>query len=85
MVTKKTAEENLSFEEQMQKLEEIVKQLEAGNLPLQESIDQFKQGVELSKKMEKTLSEAQKSIASIIDEKGELKDFAEQTDDEGVN
>lgn len=82
MPTKKTDEKNLSFEDQMQKLEEIVKQLENGNLSLQESIDRFKEGVELSKEMEQTLSEAQKSIASIIDENGNLKDFTEPTADE---
>ena len=82
MPTKKTDEKNLSFEDQMQKLEEIVKQLENGNLSLQESIDRFKEGVELSKEMVQTLSEAQKSIASIIDENGNLKDFTEPTADE---
>ncbi|BDR56076.1 exodeoxyribonuclease VII small subunit [Xylocopilactobacillus apis] len=82
MPAKKTSEKELSFEEQMQKLEGIVKQLEEGNLPLQESIDRFKEGVSISKSMEKTLSEAQKSISSIIDEDGNIKDFAEQAENE---
>lgn len=82
MPTKKSSDKELSFEEQMQKLEAIVKELEAGNLPLQDSLDRFKEGVELSQKMEKTLSQAQESVSAIIDENGQIKDFAEQASDE---
>lgn len=82
MPTKKAKENTLSFEEKMKKLQEIVKELETGNLPLQESIDNFKEGMKLSKDMEETLNDAKKSIISIIDEDGNLKDFAEQESDE---
>lgn len=82
MPTKKSSDKELSFEEQMQKLEAIVKELETGNLPLQDSLDRFKEGVELSQKMEKTLSQAQESVSAIIDENGQIKDFAEQASDE---
>lgn len=82
MPTKKSNKKELSFEDQMQKLETIVKELEAGNLPLQDSLDRFKEGVELSKKMEKTLNQAQASVSAIIDENGQIKDFAEQVNDE---
>ena len=58
-MTKKT------FEEAITELEEIVYKLESSELPLDETIDKYKQADELIKCCEKLLSEAEAGIKQI--------------------
>ena len=55
-------ENNKSFEEMMQNLEEIAKDLESGNLSLDESVKKFEEGMEISKECSKILETAEKKI-----------------------
>jgi len=57
----------LTFEQAMAELEEIVKKLEKGELTLDESISCFRRGVELTKYCNKKLDEAERSITMLID------------------
>ena len=41
----------MSFEEAMSELEEVIGQLERGNVPLEDSIKLYERGAELKKKM----------------------------------
>ncbi|MGI6669207.1 MAG: exodeoxyribonuclease VII small subunit [Acetivibrionales bacterium] len=62
---------NISFEQAMAELEEIVKKLEKGELTLEDSINCFQRGVELTKYCSKKLDEAERSITMLIEsEKG---------------
>lgn len=58
-----------NFEEAMQKLEEIVRALEAGDLSLEESLKKFEEGVKLSQFCLRKLDEAEKKIELLV--KGE--------------
>lgn len=49
-------EKNINFETALKKLEEIVSKLEEGNLPLEQSLLLFQQGIELSKLCTQKLS-----------------------------
>ncbi|MBM7544011.1 exodeoxyribonuclease VII small subunit [Weissella beninensis] len=60
--------EEPTFEENLAQLEEIVKHLESGNVPLEEALEQFKVGVGLSNKLQKTLRNAENSLTKIIDD-----------------
>jgi len=51
-----------SFEKDLEGLEEIVGALEEGGLSLDESLKRFEEGIKLSRKCEKALSEAEKKI-----------------------
>ena len=51
---------NKSFEEQMEKLEQIVEELEKGNLNLDDSVAKFEEGMQISKECNKMLEEAEK-------------------------
>lgn len=63
----------LNFEQTMQELEEIVKELENGELNLDDSIKKFEQGMELSKNATKYLEEAEKKITILTkDKNGEI-------------
>ncbi|KRK91491.1 exodeoxyribonuclease VII small subunit [Companilactobacillus futsaii] len=65
------AEEKKTFEENLADLEEIVKNLETGNVPLEEAMEKFKKGVTLSKELEKTLSEAEETVTKIMTKDGQ--------------
>ncbi|MBQ2654555.1 MAG: exodeoxyribonuclease VII small subunit [Methanobrevibacter sp.] len=67
--------ENLSFEESLEKLEEIVNKLESGDVPLDDAIDEFNNAMQLVKICEKKLSAAEESIAKIVQDNGQVEDF----------
>jgi len=56
----------MKFEENMEKLEKIVQDLENGDLNLEASIKKFEEGMELSKKCSEILEEAEKKITILI-------------------
>ncbi|KIL48613.1 exodeoxyribonuclease VII small subunit [Jeotgalibacillus alimentarius] len=60
-----------SFEEAMEQLENIVNKLEEGDVPLEQAIDYYKKGVELSKMCHDKLQSAEKQIAVMMTEGGE--------------
>ena len=59
-------EENLNFETAIRSLEQIVQELEKGDLNLDESVKKFEEGMALSKKCTKILEEAEKKITILI-------------------
>ncbi len=65
------------FEVALERLEKIVEQLEEGELPLDESLALFEEGIKLTRICGKRLDEAEKKIQMLIkDEKGlKLEDF----------
>lgn len=58
----------MAFEENMKKLEESVAELEKGELPLQETMKRFEEGLVLAKACEKELDAAHQKIEKIIGE-----------------
>lgn len=62
------------FEDALARLEEIVHTLEAGNLPLEESLKAFEEGIALARHCAKYLGEAERRIEVLTkDESGLLK------------
>lgn len=62
--------EDIKFEDAIRKLEDIAKELENGELGLDESVKKFEEGMSLSKTCTKMLNEAEKKI-NILIENGE--------------
>ena len=61
---------NLSnFENDLKKLQDILVDIESDKLSLEESIEKYKEGVELSKKCQKALEEAKQIIKVLDNEK----------------
>mgnify|MGYP000246455985 CR=1 FL=1 len=60
----------LKFETALSRLEETVSVLEKGDLPLEEALKVFEEGIRLSKTCMKTLSEAERKIEVLIEGKG---------------
>ena len=66
---------DLNFEETMQELETIVKELEEGKLNLDDSIKKFEQGIKLANNASKYLEDAEKKITVLIkDKEGNLEE-----------
>ncbi|MDM5334438.1 exodeoxyribonuclease VII small subunit [Ureibacillus composti] len=71
-----------TFAVAMSELEEIVRKLEQGDVPLEEAIDLYKKGMELSQFCHEKLQNAEQQLISIVNENGEKQPF-EPTNGEG--
>ena len=64
-------EKNHTFEENMQRLEQIVRALERGDVALEDSLKLFQEGTELVRSCGKLLDEAQLQVKKIaVDAEG---------------
>ena len=61
------------FEDAMRELEDIVKRLESGDLPLEESLKIFEKGVALSRYCFGKLEEAEKRVSILVKDEGGIK------------
>ena len=64
MPSKKTFEENLQY------LEAIVTKLENGDVALEDAISEFQKGMVLSKELQKTLDQAEKTLVKVMQDDG---------------
>lgn len=64
-MAKNAALDSLSFEQALEELEGIVRDLETGKAPLEESISAYERGITLKNHCEKKLKEAQSKIEKI--------------------
>lgn len=59
----------VKFEQAMARLEAIVGELEKGDLPLDESLKIFEEGIRLSKNCLKVLEEAERKVEVLVQDK----------------
>ncbi len=57
-----------SFEEALERLEVLVNKLEEGNLPLEESLQLFAEGIQLTRQCSKKLEQAEKQIGILMED-----------------
>lgn len=62
----------LSFEACLDELEKVVKDLEAGDLPLERSLELFEKGMALSETCRKQLEEAETRVEMLIRKEGRI-------------
>lgn len=67
--------EELTFEEAMKELETIVKDLESGNIPLDDAINKFNEAMTLAKSCNDKLKNAEENVNKILQENGEIENF----------
>lgn len=77
----KTSKKEPSFEENMAALQAIVNRLESGDVPLEEALTQFEQGIKLSQSLEKTLTQAEQAMAKIVTANGQEKPLTQEGQD----
>jgi exodeoxyribonuclease VII small subunit len=63
----KSAETKPGFEEALSELELLVERLESGELSLDQSLQQFKRGVELTRHCQGILDQAQQVVEQLVD------------------
>ena len=66
-------EEN-NFEKSMENLENIVTELEKGDLNLDESVKMFEEGMKIAKQCNNILENAEKKITILLEKNGELEE-----------
>lgn len=78
----------IKFEQAMARLETIVGELEKGDLPLDESLKIFEEGIRLSKTCLKMLEDAERRVEILVQEKDgrkRLQAFSLEDDDAGTS
>ncbi len=75
--------EELKFEEAIKRLEDISKELESGELGLDDSVSKFEEGMKISKMCTKMLNEAEKKINLLIDNDGVIEEEKFEVENEG--
>lgn len=79
---KKTA---FNFEQSLAELEGIVKSMETGDLTLEQSLQQFEQGMKLSVQCQEALTLAEQKVELLVEDaegRLETEDFYEEEDDD---
>nr|WP_295972315.1 exodeoxyribonuclease VII small subunit [uncultured Bacillus sp.] len=69
-------EKSLSFEEAMEQLEKIVDRLEEGDVPLEEAISIYKNGMELSQLCHEKLKGVEEQLTQILTADGQKETFS---------
>ncbi len=72
----------IPFEEGLAALEEIVGRLEAGDLPLQETLDLYERGVSIARRCQALLDEAEQRVTQLVEEEGEVEEVPFDEDEE---
>ncbi|MEX0607501.1 MAG: exodeoxyribonuclease VII small subunit [Halofilum sp. (in: g-proteobacteria)] len=65
------------FEESLAELEQLVEQLERGDLTLEESLAQFERGVGLARECRESLSAAEQKVQVLLERAGEGEQLAD--------
>ncbi|MGE8078058.1 exodeoxyribonuclease VII small subunit [Peribacillus loiseleuriae] len=71
-------EKELTFEQAMEELEQVVEKLEEGDVPLEEAITIYKKGMDLSRLCHTKLQSVEEQLTQILREDGELEEFASE-------
>ncbi|TFB23846.1 exodeoxyribonuclease VII small subunit [Filobacillus milosensis] len=71
-----TNQEELTFEQAMQKLEGIVNKLEEGDVPLEKAIEYYKEGMKLSKFCNDKLQSVEEEITEVMEENGDTEPYS---------
>jgi len=68
----KMSQQTFSFEKNLEKLKEIVENLESGGLSLKESLEKFQNGIGIIKQCYKELETAELKIETIMKKDGKI-------------
>jgi exodeoxyribonuclease VII small subunit len=78
---KKDKADSLSFEQAIDQLNQIVSRIEQGQVPLQESLDQYEKGMKLIQYCRGILQDAEKRIEEIATQNDKAADKSEADSD----
>jgi len=67
--------DKINFEDNIKKLEDIIRELESGNVPLDDALDKFNEAYKLSKECDTKLKEVSDSLNKVLNKEGNLEEF----------
>ena len=67
--------DKVNFEENIAKLENIVRELESGNVALDDALNKFNEAYKLSKECDDKLKEVSDSLNKVLNKEGNLEEF----------
>jgi exodeoxyribonuclease VII small subunit len=79
-MAQRKARKKPSFEESLSELEQLVGRMESGELSLEDSLEEFENGMQLSNQCQSMLEEAEQRV-QILCGKETLQDFNTHSDD----
>jgi exodeoxyribonuclease VII small subunit len=76
------AKKSIDFEESLDQLEELVDDMENGDLSLEDSLKAFEQGIKLTRECQTALVQAEQKVQMLIEKNGELERVSLDEEDE---
>ena len=70
------AKKNEGYDELLKKLDDIVGKMEAGDMPLEDSLNSYEEGIKLCNRLYKLLSDAEGKVSLL--KEGQLIDFEDK-------
>lgn len=67
--------DKVNFEENISKLETIVRELESGNVALDDALEKFNEAFKISKECDDKLKEVSESLNKVLNKDGNLEEF----------
>lgn len=68
--------EKKKFEDKISELENIINELESGNISLDDSINKYTKAMTLAKECDQELKKIEEQISKIVNENNDLEDFS---------
>ncbi len=67
--------DKINFEDNITKLESIVRELESGNVALDDALEKFNEAFKISKECDEKLKEVSDSLNKVLNKDGNLEEF----------
>jgi len=77
-----SAKRNINLEKSLTDLEELVEELESGDLPLEKAMKKFEEGIKLTRACQAALKEAEQKVEILLKSAGGEQLEAFEVDDE---
>jgi len=65
--------DNFNFEKSLQQLDKVVAKMEQGDIPLEESLKHFEEGIKLIRDCQEALTDAEQKVEILTKEQGKQK------------
>jgi len=69
------SKKELKFDEALAQLTEVITKLESGSLPLEDSMELYKEGMMLSAECHKKLEKIEQDVVKLVDDSGAVSEF----------
>ena len=76
-----TRKKNVDFESSLKRLEELVKQMEQGEMPIEDALKAFEEGIGLTRECQSILDSAEQKVQVLIENRGEIESRPLHSDD----